>query len=101
MRSFSEAATQRASRHSSAIAWSPDITATPDMDAPPTIVEDRTSGSSARFSTASLRHEDLAFALETESGATPGRRASLIPSQSLAPPLFATNKVFFHHHLRL
>ncbi len=81
------------SHSSAARARSPDITATPDLDAPHQISEDISTALSHRFVTTPLRHEDVAVALEEESSASSGRRASLNPTQSLAMPLFSSMKV--------
>ena len=83
----------RSSHFPVAHARSPDIAATPDSDALLPVSEDLSTALSHRFATTPLRHEDVAVALEEESSASSGRRASINPTQSLAMPLFSSMKV--------
>lgn len=73
-----------------ALARSLDIAATQELAATPNSnVEFQAGAFSTYLSSTPLRHEEVAVALENESGATSGRRAS----SSLAVPPFSGMKV--------
>ena len=72
-----------------ALARSLDIAATPELTTPNSNLEYQASAFSTHLSSTPLRHEEVAVALENESGATTGRRAS----SSLAVPPFSGMKV--------
>jgi hypothetical protein len=67
-----------------------DIAGTPEKDANHLHVDDNSSN---HFSATPLRHENVSVALENESGSLSARRASMIPAQSLAMPLFSSMRV--------
>ncbi len=81
------------SRFPSALVRPLDTAATPEKDSHDFNAEEDSAILSARFSATPLRHEDVSVALDSESGSSSGRRASLIPPQSLAMHLYSSGRV--------